>query len=184
MGRTQTAATVLLSVLAASGCGSTGPSPTALRVMGLTPASGTTLGGTSVVVTGANFASGAILTFGGVAATDVIVIDSSTITGKTPQHAAGPADVIVSLGGQRAVLTGAFMFVAPEMVVNTPPVIVSLTARGLGAKEPAQFASLGEPLTVTAEVVDAETPTSQLVLAWSSDAGSFHSPLATWRSMK
>ena len=39
----------------------------------VTPAAGTTLGGTTVTVTGTNFAAGATVTIGGAAATDVAV---------------------------------------------------------------------------------------------------------------
>ena len=39
---------------------------------------------TAVTITGTNFASGATVTFGGSAATSVVVVSSTTITATTP----------------------------------------------------------------------------------------------------
>jgi hypothetical protein len=74
--------------------------------------------------------------------------------------------------GQRATLVGAYAYVKPQTVVNTPPAITSIVAQGsVGPHEPAQFASAGETVVVTATVTDAETPPSQLSYQWASDIG-------------
>jgi len=62
----------------------------------ISPTSGSTGGGTAVTVTGTGFVSGAKLTFGGVSATNVTVVNSTTITATAPAHAAGTVTVIVT----------------------------------------------------------------------------------------
>ncbi|MBK9739978.1 MAG: IPT/TIG domain-containing protein [Actinobacteria bacterium] len=61
------------------------------------PNHGPLAGGTSVVVTGYFFAAGATVTFGGVAATDVVLVDANTLTVTTPASAtAGLVSVTVT----------------------------------------------------------------------------------------
>ncbi len=87
------------------------PSPT---LTGLSPASGTTAGGTAIALTGTNFAAGATVTIGGTAATSVVVASATRITAVTPAGAVGPRDVRVTLsGGQSVTLTGGFSYTAP-----------------------------------------------------------------------
>lgn len=85
----------------------------------VTPAKGSTNGGTAVTLSGANFAAGATVTFGGVAASNVSVASASSITVTTPAHAAGAVDVVVrNADGQVATLTGAFTYEAPVSPVT------------------------------------------------------------------
>ena len=71
----------------------------------ISPASGPTSGGTAVTLTGQNFASGATVTFGGVAATSVVVVNATQITANTPAHAQGSVNVVVANpDGQSATL--------------------------------------------------------------------------------
>jgi len=89
----------------------TAPAPT---VSGVNPTSGPTAGGTSVTISGTNFAAGASVTFGGSAATGVIVNNSTTITATTPAHAAGAVDVVViNSNGQNGSKASAFTYTAP-----------------------------------------------------------------------
>ena len=111
------------------------------------------------------------MTVGGVAATSVAIIDSTTIQAVTGAHGAGPADVMVTVGSQMAVLTGGFTFISPR--VNSLPVIESLSIQGARMNEPADFADLGEDVVVTAVVRDAETPVDKLQFGWKSVAGVF-----------
>jgi len=77
-----------------AGTGGTGnPAPT---VSSISPTSGTTAGGTPVTITGTGFLSGATVTIGGAAATNVTLSNSSTITATTPAHAAGAVNVVVT----------------------------------------------------------------------------------------
>jgi Chitobiase/beta-hexosaminidase C-terminal domain/IPT/TIG domain/Calcineurin-like phosphoesterase len=69
------------------------PAPT---VMGISPVSGTTGGGTAITITGTGFLGGASITLGGTAATAVNVASSTTITATTPAHAAGSVNVVVT----------------------------------------------------------------------------------------
>ena len=61
------------------------PSPT---VSSVSPNSGSTAGGTAVTITGTNFAAGATVTFGGTAATNVVVVSGTQITATTPAGSA------------------------------------------------------------------------------------------------
>jgi hypothetical protein len=53
-------------------------------------------GGTNVTITGNNFVNGATVDIGGTPATDVIVVNSTTITAKTPALTDGPVTVTVT----------------------------------------------------------------------------------------
>ncbi|HSP91478.1 MAG TPA: IPT/TIG domain-containing protein, partial [Vicinamibacterales bacterium] len=64
-------------------------------VLGISPGSGPASGGTTVTVSGANFAAGAAVSIGSVAATSVTVVSSTSITAVTGAHAAGAAGVTV-----------------------------------------------------------------------------------------
>jgi hypothetical protein len=69
------------------------PPPT---VTSVTPTSGPDTGGTAVTITGANFVSGATVTFGGTAATGVTFVSATQIDVTTPAHVAGAVDVVVT----------------------------------------------------------------------------------------
>src|SRR4029077_16855594 len=88
-------------------------SPPAFTVSGISPSSGTASGGTSVKITGTGFLPGATVTFGGIAGTNVVEPDGSTITVTTPSHAAGTVNVVVTNGIARsATLTNAYTYTA------------------------------------------------------------------------
>ena len=59
----------------------------------------------------------------------------------------------------------------PPPQVNALPVVNSIVVRGTNQRQPAQYASLGDTVNVTATVTDAETPVSQLTYEWSSSVG-------------
>ena len=59
----------------------------------------------------------------------------------------------------------------PPPVNNALPVVTSIVVRGTNQRQPAQYASLGDTVNVTATVTDAETPVSQLTYEWSSSVG-------------
>ena len=92
--------------------GQSATTPT-FTVSGISPSSGTASGGTSVKITGTGFLSGATVTFGGIAGTNLAVPDSSTITVTTPSHAAGTVNVVVTNSiAQSATLTNAYTYTA------------------------------------------------------------------------
>ena len=71
----------------------TNPPPT---VADVSPASGPIAGGTAVTITGTNFVTGATVSFGGAAASNVNVTSSTSISATTPAHAAGNVNVTVT----------------------------------------------------------------------------------------
>lgn len=62
----------------------------------LEPTGGAAAGGTAVTIVGQNFEGTTGVTFGGTAATSVVVVDDETITCVAPAHAAGAVDVAVT----------------------------------------------------------------------------------------
>jgi len=155
------------------------PPPT---ISSIVPASGSTAGGTTVTITGTNFAAGATVTIGGVAATGVTVVSSTSLQAATPARTAGQADVVVTVAGQPATLARGFTYAAPGP--NLPPVITALTIQSPQANAPPNFADLNEDVAVSASVTDAETPISQLTFVWTADLGTFTGtgPAVRWRA--
>jgi hypothetical protein len=100
-------------------------------ITSIAPTSGLTTGGTAVTITGSNFVSGATVTVGGTAATNVVVVNSTTITAKVPAHAVGPADVIVkNPDGQLDTLTSGFVYGNPAPTVTSIAPASGLTTGG------------------------------------------------------
>ena len=83
------------TILAKSGTGG-GPTAAAPTVSSITPNSGPTAGGTSVTISGTGFLSGATVALGGAAATNVVVVNNTTITATTGPRTAGVVDVVVT----------------------------------------------------------------------------------------
>jgi len=67
------------------------PNPT-----GVAPADGKTTGDTTVTITGTGFQLNVTVTFDGLAATGVMVVDANTITATTPAHGPGVVDIVVT----------------------------------------------------------------------------------------
>lgn len=87
---------------------STAPSPS---IAGVSPASGTTAGGTHVAITGSNFGSVASVKFGGVSASSAQVISPTQINVVAPAASAGKVAVTVQASdGQAAVSSNAFTY--------------------------------------------------------------------------
>jgi len=77
----------------------------------ITPGSGPTRGGTVVTLTGANFQTGATVTIGGAAATNVSVLSATQLIATTPVGSAGARAVVVTNpDGQSATLAGGFFY--------------------------------------------------------------------------
>ncbi|HKS25605.1 MAG TPA: IPT/TIG domain-containing protein [Thermoanaerobaculia bacterium] len=68
----------------------------AVTVTSIVPANGSSFGGQPVTINGTGFVSGATVTIGGNAATNVVFVNSTKLTAKTPAHAAGTVNVTVT----------------------------------------------------------------------------------------
>jgi hypothetical protein len=99
-------------------------------VTSLSPTSGSTAGGTSVTIKGANLNGATGVSFGGVAA-NFTVNSATSVTATTPPGAAGTVQVIVTTpGGSSTSGAGsAFTYVAPT---QPPPVVTLPTATSHG----------------------------------------------------
>jgi len=89
-------------------------------VMSMTPNTGSAAGGTSAVITGANFTGATAVTFGGVPATSFTVNSSTQITAVDPAGAPGAVDVQVMTPGGTSATSNSdqFTYVAPPTVVS------------------------------------------------------------------
>ena len=103
-------ASEVLAIFQAGATGKTGPAPT---VTSISPSTGTTLGGTSVTITGANFTGATGVTIGGTAATNVSVVSATSITATTPAGTAGTASVIVTTPGGSNTANSLYTYLAP-----------------------------------------------------------------------
>jgi len=84
---------VVLLIMVAVGCGDGAtPAPTLTTV---SPAEGSALGGTQLTLGGTNFESGATVSVGGAAATQVIVLSPTAIQCLSPPGTPGVVDVAV-----------------------------------------------------------------------------------------
>lgn len=114
----------------------------------ITPSAGPTAGGTAVAIDGAGFAAGATVTFGGVAATSVVIVNAGRITCVTPAHAEGAVDVVVTVGNLSATAAGAFTYSDAAVTLTsidptTGPVggntLVTLTGTGFASNATVTF---------------------------------------------
>jgi len=85
-----------------------------LAVTLVTPSAALPAGGAKIAISGAGFttALATTITIGGVAATNVQVVDAVTMTATAPPHAVGPVDVVVNVGGTSVTIKGAFAYLA------------------------------------------------------------------------
>ncbi|HEY6506403.1 MAG TPA: IPT/TIG domain-containing protein [Vicinamibacterales bacterium] len=100
-----------------------GAAPT---ITSVSPGSGTTAGGTSVVITGTGFTGttgAASVTFGGTNAASYTVNSDTQITATTPAHAAGTVDVVVTtpVGATANTAADNFIYTAGPTVTDVAP---------------------------------------------------------------
>ena len=97
-----------------------GPSPVVLSV---TPSCGPTTGGTAITISGSNFVSGATVTIGGTAASNVVFVSDTTLTGNTPTGTAGAKNVVVTNPStQSGTLINGFSYTATPSPSNNGPI--------------------------------------------------------------
>ena len=105
-------------------------------VTSITPNTGSTAGGTVVNIIGTGFQNGATVKIGGIPATDVSVVSSTSITAKTPigpasEQATTPRDVVVTNpDGTTATLTRGFTYFVPTLTITSLSPTVGATGGG------------------------------------------------------
>ncbi|GAA3220292.1 hypothetical protein GCM10010532_049870 [Dactylosporangium siamense] len=87
-------------------------------VSALSPSTGSTAGGTSVVITGTGLTGASAVTFGGVAATSYTVDSATQITAVSPAGTAGAKNVVVTTPGGASTATP-FTYAVPAPVVSS-----------------------------------------------------------------
>ena len=106
-----------------------------LTVTSISPNTGPIQGGTTVIISGFGFNAGAVM-IGGVAATNVTVVSSTSIRATTGSHASGVADVTVTVGGTTGIGAGLFEYREGLAVTAVPAeVAVDGTSRLLVSGE-------------------------------------------------
>jgi hypothetical protein len=88
-------------------------------VTGIGPTPGSTAGGTAVTITGTGFQPDAVVSIGGVAASNASVLGSTSITATAPAHPVGVVDVTVTNpGNQTGTLGQGYAYVEPANPVH------------------------------------------------------------------
>jgi IPT/TIG domain. len=90
-------------------------------VTAVSPAIGSTAGGTVVTITGSGFNTGLSVQIGGTNATNVNVLSANLATAVTPPGVAGVVNAVVkSASGNSALLANAFVYETPPVLPTTP----------------------------------------------------------------
>jgi hypothetical protein len=98
----------------------------AVTVTSVAPTGGTVAGGSAVAINGTGFLSGASVTFGGSAATNVVVVSAIKITARTPAHALGAVNVTVTnTNTVTSTLTNGYLYQAQQFDPNNDGSITS-----------------------------------------------------------
>ncbi|MFN2387002.1 MAG: IPT/TIG domain-containing protein [Thermoanaerobaculia bacterium] len=120
-------------------------------VSSISPTWGPVAGGSLVTLSGACFAPGATVTFGGAAATGVTVA-ATTITATTPPHAAGLVAVVVTNPDtQNATVPNGFKYGATGFFTVAPCRVVDTRNAAGPLGGPALAAGAGRTFTVTGQ---------------------------------
>ena len=145
----------------------TGP-PTAT---GVTPSFGPVAGGTLLTIAGTSFVSGASVTVGGNAATNVTVVNSTTLKATTAAHAAGTVDIVATFPGpQTTTLPSSFTYssgtglftLTPCRVIDTRNPAGPLGGPALAAASSRTFAVAGQcGIPPTARAISANVTVTQ-----------------------
>jgi hypothetical protein len=80
---------------------------------GIDPDSGTSLGGTTVTLTGTGLSGTTSVTFDGTSATNVTVVSDSEVTADTPAHLPGTVDVQLTTPNGSDTLPAAYIYTLP-----------------------------------------------------------------------
>lgn len=139
-----------------------------VSVNSIAPATGSTSGGTAITLTGSLFQSGATVTVGGQFATNVNVVNATTITALSPVGPAGdlsiPQDIVVrNPDGTSSTKSGAFVYTKAALAVTavTPTqsfagTVVTIRGEGFTTTQPVSV-SFGGAAATNVRIIDAVT---------------------------
>lgn len=85
---------------------------TSPSISSITPSSGTEIGETGFTITGTNLTGTSAVTIGGLAATSVNVVNSTTVTGVSPASTLGAKDVVITTADGSDTLSAGYTYVA------------------------------------------------------------------------
>jgi hypothetical protein len=153
-----------------------GCTPARVTAVSLTPSSGPLEGGTELTITGSGFAAGVTVTIGGIPATNINVIDPTTMTADTPAGLNLYAlDVVVTVPGREPVtLNNVFTYLAPadqavqQVLPNTGAVgggeTVVIKGRGFvdGVKVAFNGVLATNVITISSTTISVTTPAGPL----------------------
>ncbi len=132
----------------------------------VTPNSGPTAGGTSVVIQGTAFTGATAVSFGGSPATGVVVNSATQITAVSPAGSAGTVSVSVTTPGGTGTLSNAFVYVAAPTITSVSPAAgptaggTSVTVTGTNLSSATGVAFGGVAGTITANTATSITVTA------------------------
>ena len=125
IGRALLAGAVMATLtLVAPSASGTAQAATKGRITSVSPASGSTKGGTTVTVKGTGFTRVKKVTVGGVRATTVKVLSSRKLRFRTPAHAAGKVTIVITTARGKIVKKRAFRYRVPA-TKPSPPLVDS-----------------------------------------------------------
>ncbi|MCW5589131.1 MAG: IPT/TIG domain-containing protein [Legionellales bacterium] len=84
-------------------------------LISVTPASGSAAGGQGVVLAGTGLTGSTAVTFDGIAATSVHVVNSTTVTAVTPAHVSGAVDVVISTPNGNITLPNGYSYLLTQV---------------------------------------------------------------------
>ncbi len=117
------------------------PAPVGPTIATIQAATSPAGGGGVVTITGSGFGTSAAVSFGGVAATQVAVAGSTSLTAVVPAHPPGVVDVVLTTNGHIVTGAAAFQYVAaPPLLL---PAVVNGQAVSLAWQAGAHTPSLG-----------------------------------------
>ncbi|MEO4000559.1 IPT/TIG domain-containing protein [Mesorhizobium sp. CAU 1732] len=128
-------------------------------IIQVSPSVGTTAGGMEVTIIGENFVAPMTVTFGGVPAANVRVLDNSTITATAPAGPIGPVDVTVTRADKQGTEPDGFTYVAPPAINAIAPAFgpifggteVTITGTGLADAVAVNFGVTDASFTVVSD---------------------------------
>ncbi len=143
-------------------------------IAAVTPALGPQTGGTTVLITGGGYEQGARVYFGSTEATNVVVVNASTLTAVTPPAtAAGPVDVRVqNSDGQVVTQNQGFVYVDPR-VLGPSPIVTAVNPNNGGSADSTMVVLTTQNVSPGALLFAAGVPATAVTLGAGMVRGTF-----------